>query len=94
MAAGRGDGEDEAIGWGLDAGCAERVAVERHFDHRAAACVACLHVGDEIAERVDHQHVLVVAVAVAHLHRLYDMWMAADDEVYAKVGEVFGEPCL
>ena len=55
--------------------------LERNFDHRTATGVDITLIADEIAHAVNQQHVLVMLLAVAHLHGFNNMRMTADDEI-------------
>ena len=65
-----------------------------HLHHGPTTAVNVVLVTDEVAQAIDQQHVLVVARAVAHLHGLHHMRVAADDEVHALVHEEVGQRAL
>lgn len=65
-----------------------------YFDQSAASGVGGLHVGNEVAERVYHEYILLMRIIVNDFHRLDYVRMTSDDHVDSLVGEESGETAL
>ena len=71
-----------------------RVAGHGHFYQGSAHGVARLHVGDEVAQRIDDQRLWIALLVAAQLHGLNHMRVGPDDQLHPLVDQQVGQLLL
>ena len=85
-------GGKESVVVGFDeASLAIFVALYTGSDQSTTACVGSLHIADEIAQGIYHEHILIFLVIMDHLHRLNDMRMPTDHHINTLIHEELGD---